>query len=200
MKSFWKFFCGIFLLAIFLYPQSVFAEKTDWFDKDYNFKSVRKVAVMNLDKNFNFGGGVARRQKILEEYADTTKKLKRDVVFSNDSSADIFVTFAIKNWSSDSYVIPERTVWEQKKFTRRRKNSHGDWFEDTYYETVPVTYPPRRVDVSKVSVSFEVYDNKTGKMIFARDDVRDREDKDAHEGMFKRICNSFFEDLGKKMR
>ena len=37
-------------------------------------------------------------------------------------------------------------------------------------------------------------------MIFARKDVRDREDFQAQKGMFGRICNSFFEDFGKKIR
>ena len=83
------------MLTIFLCPQGVFAEKTDWFDKNFDFKSVKKVAVMDLGKSFNFGRGAAYRQKILDEYANTTKKLKREVVFGNDSSADIFVTFVI---------------------------------------------------------------------------------------------------------
>jgi len=200
MKNFLKIFCRIFLVAIFLLPQNVFAEKTDWSDKSYNFKSVKRVAVMEFDTNQNFGRSQAMQRKIAEDYEGATKKLKREVVFGKDPSADVFVQFKVTNWDSNFYIVPERTVWEQKRFTRRIRNNNGDWVEETYYQTVPVTYPPRRVDVSEVSVSFEAFDTNTGKMIFAREDVRSREDRDAHEGMFKRICNSFFEDLGKKMR
>ena len=200
MKKFLKIFCGIFLLEIFLTTQIVSAEKTDWTDRYFNFKSVRRVAVMDFGRNVKFGRGTVYQRKMAEAYEDATRKLKCDVVFGDRSYADLIVECKIKDWSSDSYVIPERTVWERKKFTRRYRNHRGDWAEETYYETVPVTYPPRRVDVSDIAISFEVYDARTGQMVFGRDDVRRREDRDAHDGMFKRICNSFFEDLGKKLK
>ena len=65
---------------------------------------------------------------------------------------------------------------------------------------VPVTYPPRRVDISTIEMTLQAYETRRGAMIFARRDVRDREDYQAQAGMYGRITNSFFEDLGKKIR
>jgi hypothetical protein len=63
-----------------------------------------------------------------------------------------------------------------------------------------VTYPPRRVDVSTIEMTLKVYESRSGMEIFSRRDVRDREDFQAQKGMYGRICNSFFEDVGKKIR
>ncbi|MBQ7453867.1 MAG: hypothetical protein IJS69_02265, partial [Selenomonadaceae bacterium] len=68
------------------------------------------------------------------------------------------------------------------------------------YVQVPVTYPPRRVDVSSIQMTLQMFEARNGSLIFARKDVRDREDYQAQKGMFGRITNSFFEDVGKKIR
>ena len=49
-------------------------------------------------------------------------------------------------------------------------------------------------------MTLQAYEARRGEMIFARRDVRDREDYQAQAGMYGRITNSFFEDLGKKIR
>ena len=106
----------------------------------------------------------------------------------------------IKDWSDDFYIVPERTVWENKKMYRTVRNRDGNRYEEEYYVTVPVTYPPYRVDVSKIAVEFKVYDALTGQMVFGREDVRDREDRRAQDGMYGRICNSFFQDFRKLIK
>ena len=63
-----------------------------------------------------------------------------------------------------------------------------------------MTYPPRRVDVSTIQMTLKLYDSRSGAEIFSRLDVRDREDFQAQKGMYGRICTSFFEDVGKKIR
>ena len=202
---FGRVFGIIFLLVIFLTSQNVFAEKNDYIDKSYNFKTVRKVALLNVSSSVNFSNkGNVFKQKLLSDYIDKSKKLKCEVITVNDSKnlegADLFVKCNITNWQDSYYIVPEHTTWETKYKTRRIKNNHGEWIEERYSVTVPVTYPPRRVDVSDIAVTFEVYDTKTGKMVFGRDDVRRREDEQAQQGMYGRICNSFFEDLGKKIK
>ena len=114
--------------------------------------------------------------------------------------ADAGIFANVDAWENNSYVKPAYTVWEQKKETYRYYDRHGNRREETRYIQVPVTYPPQRVDVSTIQVSMQVYESRHGEMIFARKDVRDREDYQAQKGMFGRICNSFFEDFNKKIR
>ncbi len=115
------------------------------------------------------------------------------------SVANVRVEATIKDWSNDSYIVPARTVWEDRE-KKRTVWHNGEKHEETYRVTVPVTYPPRRVYISRIHVSFEVYDTTTGKMVFGREDKREREDENAQKSMYGRICNSFFEDFGKKIK
>lgn len=215
-----KVLMKIFLCALMiLIPQIVSAEKTDWQDNSFNFKAVKRIVLFNVtsavDLN-SYGGAV--QYKIQGDYIDKAKKSRcmiiteeqakqmlgvtgRDAIKQNISSiADAWVECKIKNWKDSYYVIPARTVWEDKKMTRKHRNSDGSTWEETYYITVPVTYPPRRVDVSDITVTFEVFSAITRNPIFVRDDVRSREDAQAQKNMFGRMCNSFFEDFGKKVK
>ena len=113
--------------------------------------------------------------------------------------ADAYINSRVLKWENNYYIEPERTVWEQKRVDRSYRDKNGRWVNDYYYITVPVTYPPRRVDYSRLNMSFEVYDAKTGKMIFGREDARDREGYGEHDGMYERICKAFFSEFGDKL-
>lgn len=212
MFSIKKIFGVMFLLMCIILPQNVSAEKRDWKDSQYNFRGVRRVVLLDLSSEMDLRrNGDIFVQKLKSTYYDNARKMKCEVISEDQARqmtgssnsrdfyqvADLVIQCNIKDWSSDSYVVPERTTWEQQKMKRNVRDRYGNWVEETYYVTVPVTHPPYRVDVSKVSVAFEAFDTRTGKMVFGRDDVRDREDKNAHEGMYGRICNSFFQDFGK---
>ncbi len=214
MYSIKKIFGVMFLLACMFLPQTVSAEKNDFKDKYYNFRGVQRVVLMNISSDIDFRNrGNIFIQKLRSTYQKSAGKLKCDVITEDDARrmsgydsrdlsgvADLYIECYIKDWSDDYYIVPERTTWERKKMYRTVRDRYGNRYEEEYYTTVPVTYPPRRVDVSKMAVTFEVYDTRTGKMVFGREDVRDREDKDAQDGMYGRICNSFFQDLGKLIK
>lgn len=203
----------MFLLVFLILPQNVSAEKLDWKDSSYNFRGVRRVVLMDLSSEMDLRRmGNIFVQKIRSTYYNNGQKLKCSILTEEEavrmagssrdfySVADLYIQCNIKEWSSDFYIVPERTTWESKKMYRNVRDRYGNWIEESYYVTVPVTHPPYRVDVSKIAVSFEVYDTRTGKMVFGREDVREREDKDAQDGMYGRICNSFFQDLGKLIK
>ena len=193
-----KFLGVVFVLCCLLMPQIVSAEKTDWADKNFNFKAVRKIVLHNIQTETTLGNvGKIQQQKMLSSYLDGAKKLKCEVV--SDGDGDLIVECKITKWSNNFYIIPERTVWEQKTMYRTRRDRDGNRYEEKYYVTVPVTYPPRRVDVSDLIVNFEVYD-AAGNLVFGREDNRTREDAEAQIGMFGRMCNSFFSDFGKKIK
>ncbi|MBR4151886.1 MAG: hypothetical protein IKT98_02880 [Selenomonadaceae bacterium] len=137
----------------------------------------------------------------LESIAYSNPTQARQIVMQNAYKiADAWVTANVDNLENTYYIEPERTVWEQKKETRTRYDRYGNRHEETYYIQVPVTYPPRRVDVTSIEMTLKAYDARSGAEVFGRRDVRDRKDYQAQKGMFGRITKDFFEDLGKKIR
>ena len=230
-----KFFGVLLLLAIMSLSQSAFAEKTDWFDRNFYFRNIRTVIVFDVtaSRGADYGGAVDLRNMQDTFVQNARKNLRCNVMTESDARralgyelgmdleslaysnpqrarkiveensyriADAGVFANVDTWENNSYVKPGYTVWESKKETYRYYDRHGNRREEVRYVQVPVTYPPRRVDVSTVQVTMQVYEARQMQMVFARKDVRDREDYQAQRGMFGRICNSFFEDFGKKMR
>ena len=125
----------------------------------------------------------------------------REIIIQNAYRiADAGVFGNLDSWYNNFYIEPERTVWEQREEKRTYYDRYGNRHEEKYYIQIPITYPPRRVDVSTIQMTMQVYETRNQQMIFARKDVRDRQDYQAQKGMFGRICNSFFEDFGKKIR
>ena len=51
MEGLRKIFGAVIILAMFIFPQIVSAEKTDWRDQHYSFKRVRTVVVLNLQND-----------------------------------------------------------------------------------------------------------------------------------------------------
>ncbi len=209
MNGIRKIFGVMFLLACLILPAGVSAEKSDWKDSAYNFRGIRRVVLMDVSSNVGRGSNLFY-QKLQSTYVDNARKRLKCEVFTEEQArrvsgnpadvGDLYIECRIKDWSDDYYIVPERTVWEKKKMHRRVRDRYGYLEDEEYETTVPVTYPPYRVDVSKIAVSFEVYDARTGRMVFGREDVRDRKDADAQDGMYGRICNSFFEDFAKVIR
>ena len=215
MYNFKKIFGVIFLLACIILPQTVSAEKRDYKDNYYNFRNIRRVVLLDVSSDIDFRreGDIFIRN-LRNTYYDNARKLKVEIITESQARqmtgssnprdfaqiADLYIQCDIKDWSDNFYIVPERTVWENKKMYRTVRNRDGNRYEEEYYVTVPVTYPPYRVDVSKIAVEFKVYDALTGQMVFGREDVRDREDRRAQDGMYGRICNSFFQDFRKLIK
>ncbi len=136
----------------------------------------------------------------LEDIAYSNPLQARQIVMQNAYRiADAWIIGNVDTIANNFYVEPERTVWESRKETHYYRDRHGNRREETHYVQVPVIYPPHRVDVSTIEMTMQMYEARRGDLIFARKDARDRNDFQAQKGMFGRICNSFFEDLGKKI-
>lgn len=216
MTGFKKIFGVILLLACLVVTQSASAEKTDWKDNYYNFRGIRRIILTDVTASTSFDGrgGNIFRERLRSTYLDNARKRLKCEIITEDQArrmgaydasnyynfADLYIRCNIRDWSDDYYIVPEYTVWEKKKMYRTVRDRYGNWIDESYETTVPVTYPPRRVDVSKVAVNFEVYDTRTGNMVFGREDVRDRDDANAQDGMYGRICNSFFQDFAKVLK
>ena len=229
-----KFFGVMLLLTILILPQAVSAEKTDWYDRNYNFHNIRSIIVFDatFSKNLDYDYSI-ELLNLQDSFMQDSRKLKctiiteaqarRDIgyrigmdldslAYSNPAEArqiimqnaytiaDAWIIGNVDNMENTYYIQPARTVWETRRETRTHRDSYGHRREETRYIQVPVTYPPRRVDVTSIQMTLEVHEARNGYLIFARKDVRDREDYQAQKGMLGRIANSFFEDVGKKIR
>ena len=113
--------------------------------------------------------------------------------------ADLYIVTDLLNWHDDQYTRPGYTSWETRRHNRKVRRSDGSTYDEEYTTTVPVYHAPYTVYTSTVRMRFNVFDAKTGKRVFARDDNRDRDDKNAQKGMFGRIVHSFFEDFNDKL-
>ena len=229
-----KFFGVLLLMAILILPQTVSAEKTDWYDRNYNFHNIRSIIVFDatFSQNYGYGDSIELRN-LQDSFTQDSRKLRCNVIteaqarrdigyrigmnldslaYSNPLEArriimqnaymiaDAWIIGNVDNMENTYYVQPARTVWESRRETRTYRDRYGNRREETRYVQVPVNYPPRRVDVTSVQMTLELHEARSGALIFARKDVRDREDFQAQKGMLGRISNSFFEDFGKKIR
>ena len=221
MDSLRKIFGAVLLLTFLILPQIVSAEKTDWKDSNYNFGRVRTVVLLNINSEADLRRvSNAVQMKVEGDYLNSSRKLKCQVLTEDQARrmlgitnasqdrlksslsdiADMWIECDIRVWKDSYYIVPARTVWEEKKRTRKIRNRWGYWEEESYYESVPVTYPPYRVDTSDIIADFEAHDARTGRVVFTREDNRSRNDAQAQKDMFGRMCNSFFEDLGKRIK
>ena len=209
-RGVWRRAVFALLLGVWLalLPQAASAEKTDWKDSSYDFSRVKRVLVYDVDLSVPDFSSNLKAHKYQSDFPQYAKKMGCEILTEEQARRRISLAIGVdldglantdparanqlfaENLSAvaDAWVKSRVLKWE-----------NGNWVNDYYYVTVPVTYPPRRVDVSTLNMSFEVYDAKTGKMIFGREDDRDREDYDAQDGMYERICKSFFSDFGNKI-
>ena len=186
------------MVLLLCLPQSASAEKTDWSEPGYSFRGVGTVILENISfETSTREVPTIAIKKLQGELVKGTNKLKCQVLTADQANvvgatADLIVRTKIKYWHNSFYIIPEHTEWETRTVYRNK--------DEKVSILVPVTYPPRRVDVSDIIADFEVYDARTGKMVFMREDNRSREDSNAQTNMFGRMANSFFSDLNKKLK
>ena len=229
-----KIFGAIILLAMFALPQIVSAEKTDWYDRHFDFRDIKTLIVFDMTVNpgLDYGDEIELRN-LQDTFVQNAGKMRCKIIteaqarqmigwqigtnldaifYSNPVQArhlimknayriaDGWVIGNVDAIANDTYIEPERTVWETREEKHTYRDRRGHRREETRHVQVPVTYPPRRVDRSTIQVSMQVFEARGGAVIFARKDVRDRNDYRAQKGMFGRITRSFFEDVGKKIR
>ncbi len=195
-----RFFLLVAFLAVVLCCSPVFAKQLDWQDKAHSFSNVHSILI----KDIAFSDKDKTENDILvrlfdEEFSESyKKKFKEDwAVVKDFANADLVIETRVLGISDGSYVVPAYTSWEDRPRTRRDRDGR----EITYYVSVPVYHPEEVVYVSSLKVRFDVYDAKTNKVVFSREDDRDRQHSNrGQQGMFRRICNSFFGDFATKIR
>ena len=109
---------------------------------------------------------------------------------------DAYVTADVLQYETQSIYHPEYTTWETKKERSYVKDSKGNRIEIEDEVLVPVTHPAYYSSVIYEKVEFHVYDARTGREVYSRQEWRDRDDDNGVD-MFGRICAAFFKDLRK---
>ena len=202
----------LLLLCLLLLPTlPVNAEKTDWYDKDYNFSQIKRAVVYDvlLTDTAEFESDLLN-QTLQEEYLKNAQRPQYHLIRPDkaavlspgnpNEAADVYIKCELLKWHNDSYIKEPYTTWESRTATRTKKLPNGQKVSETYSYTVPVYHPARTVYTSTVRLKFEVFDSKTNKRIMARDELRLRDDSNHGEkGIFGRISKSFFDDLNKKI-
>lgn len=202
----------LLVLCLLLLPSlPASAEKTDWYDKDYNFSQIKKAVVYDIEltDTSEFESDLLN-QTLQENYLNNAQRPQyhlirpdKAAVLSPDNpneAADVYIKCELLKWHNDSYIKEPYTSWETRTATRTKKLPNGQKITENYSYTVPVYHPARTVYTSTVRLKFEVFDAKTNKRIMARDELRLRDDSNHGEkGIFGRICKSFFDDLNKKI-
>ena len=98
MNELKKIFSVIMLLTVLIFPQIVSAEKTDWADRNYNFRHIRTVVVLDLDNDANLSYvSRAVQMRLDSDYFDKSKKLKCQVLTENQARRMLGMMNASRN-------------------------------------------------------------------------------------------------------
>ncbi|MFA6850642.1 MAG: hypothetical protein WCS30_09850 [Selenomonadaceae bacterium] len=224
----------IYLIALlFFVMPTVSAEKTDWSDNTYNFKTIRSALIYDLDfSQVNLSNDIIAR-KLADEYIkkstkptyitfsaeqldrkisleqsidlDTLKKTdseKATTLFAENMShfVDIYVETHLLSYKIGSYIVPAHTTWQNQTTTDHYTDSNGRTRDITHTYTIPVYVPDATVTTAVVRLRFDVFNAKTNKVIFSREEERVRDNSDDPYGVFSRMTDSFFSDLKNKMQ
>lgn len=115
-----------------------------------------------------------------------------------DAKANLYITSQILQYRVTSQFVPAHTDWVSRDVTDYYydKNGHPHSFTRTidYPEYVPDTYVPH----ATVHVRFNIYDTKTGNLVFSSEDNRTRTGSSGDlVSIYKRIVDRFFKNLSK---
>ena len=216
-----KFFGALLVLTLLALPQKVFA--VDRIDSSFDFRNLRAVIIldMNVDSRFNIGGtaGLNSLQNLLEKNSrrlgctvytqqqalqllgvsglDSVQG-RRYIMENAYQIADAWIDAEITSWETQSYVEAERTVWESRN--RDEIYGYNQNLQKAEQRQVPVTYPPQRVDVSTIQVTFGVYDARRNLKVFEREDALTRKNFQVHLNLFDEMSNSFFAEVANLIR
>lgn len=213
-----KFFGALFVLTLLVLPQKVSA--IDRIDSSFDFRNLRAVIIldMTVDSRFNVGGssGLHSLQNLLDKNARrlgctvyTQQQAlqllgvsgldyvqgRRYIMENAYQIADAWIDANITSWETQSYVEAERTVWESRN--RDEIYGYNQNLKKEEQRSVPVTYPPQRVDVSTIQVTFEVYDARRNMKVFEREDALSRKTFQYHLNLFDEMSNSFFAEVAR---
>lgn len=192
------------LLIVWLMASTVeAADKSDWVDKNYDFRSIQSALVhsMNFDRTSDVGSDIVERE-LNEIFIETASIPKYRLYYAEETTATttIAITAELVDYKIETRVIPAHWETRYKETTGRYKDKDGKWREHKVQVPYQEYVPDKYVDDSRVTLRFRAVDAASGKEIFLREESRLHADSSNRKGVFTRICKTFFNDLKKKMK
>ena len=205
-----KFFATLLMTIFFITcSATVYAEKTDWADENYEFSNVKRVYLCAVDTSSFTDLDASTVEKIQNSCKKFADKLKGVVFVDSEEFADVKIVTKITRWTNWNRPVPESIeVYYEGWENRRVKDRDGKWRTESHHKTSRAYFPSanrrerkipaHNVQESLLKVFFEVYDAKNENLIMRREDVRDKGGWYKQAEMFKRSCKDFFKVLDKK--
>ena len=113
---------------------------------------------------------------------------------------DAYIRTVLTEYHTGSYMVPAHTEWKQIEESDTYTDRDGHQHTITHTRQIPQYIPDVTVNTATVRLRFIVYNAKTGKEIFARDDSRTDDYSTDLRDAYKKVVHSFFRDLKKKIR
>ncbi|WP_071142804.1 hypothetical protein [Acidaminococcus timonensis] len=112
-----------------------------------------------------------------------------------DAKADLYILPRMDYCAVSSYLVPAHTEWRTDEIPESWRDDDGHWH--TFYRTVtyPEYYPDSYVPYTAVSVQFQWFDTKTGKLVASSQDARARGSENNPMDIYDRILDRFFKNM-----
>ena len=112
-----------------------------------------------------------------------------------DAKADVYILPRMDSCAVSSYLVPAHTEWRTDEIPESWRDDDGHWH--TFYRTVtyPEYYPDSYVPYTAVSVQFQWFDTKTGKLVASSQDARARGSENNPMDIYDRILDRFFKNM-----
>lgn len=112
-----------------------------------------------------------------------------------DAKADLYILPRMDYCAVSSYLVPAHTEWRTDEIPESWRDDHGHWH--TFYRTVtyPEYYPDSYVPYTAVSIQFQWFDTKTGKLVASSQDARARGSENNPMDIYDRILDRFFKNM-----
>ena len=199
-----RFVIALSMLLCLTAATALAADKSDWYDKSYNFKAIRSAMVYSMD--FSDADGVnsdIEARELNEIYLDASQ-IPSYQMYSEKISAvgetTITITAELVDYKIEERLIPAHWETHTEKTKGRYKDRDGKWRYGDIETEVKEWVEDKYVDDSRVTIRFRAVDVSSGREIFVREEGRVHKDSTNRKGVFTRICKTFFSDFKKKMK
>lgn len=136
------------------------------------------------------------QQQALEKQLETTDSTQVTIPQAAlDAKADVYILPRLDYCAVSSYLVPAHTEWVTDEIPESWRDDHGHWH--TYYHEIayPQYYPDYYVPYTSVSLQFQWFDTKTGKLVASSQDARARGSENNPMDIYDRILDRFFKNL-----
>ena len=114
-------------------------------------------------------------------------------------AADVYIKARLLQYRQDSSFVAAHTEWRSQWIDHVVYDRDGRPYTVSQEITVPEYVPDTYIPNTTVTLRFDVYDTKTGSVVFSREETRTRYSSDDTMGVYKRIVDAFFKTLKEKM-